>query len=110
MGRVSRGHPGVVRADIPAQNFGQGPKSWKNKHVGADIHAPKARTSTTLRDFQKLRSEKLWAEFPFPINVRYRSKGVLGEGVGNNKNQVLPEDYCKEDPCNFPWGGELAMS
>ena len=38
----------------------------KNKHFGADIHDPKARTSTTLRDFQKLRSEKLWAEFSFP--------------------------------------------
>ena len=37
----------------------------KNKHLGADIHDPKARTSTTLRDFQKLRSEKLWAEFSF---------------------------------------------
>ena len=24
--------------------------------------------------------------------------------------QVLPEDYCKEDPCNFPWGEELARS
>ena len=29
---------------------------------------PKARTSTTLRGFQKLRSEKLWAEFSFPKN------------------------------------------
>ena len=25
LGRISRGHPGVIRADIPAQNFGQGP-------------------------------------------------------------------------------------
>ena len=40
-------------------------KSWKNKHLGVDIHDPKARTSMTLRDFQKLRSEKLWAEFSF---------------------------------------------
>ena len=38
----------------------------KNKHLGADIHDPKARTSMTPRDFQKLRSEKLWAEIPFP--------------------------------------------
>ena len=38
----------------------------KNKHFSADIHDPKARTSATLRDFQKLRSEKLWAEFSFP--------------------------------------------
>ena len=42
---------------------------WRNKHIGADIHDPKARTSTILRDFQKLRSEKLWAEFPFPLKV-----------------------------------------
>ena len=42
-------------------------KILENKHLGADIHDPKARTSTTLRDFQKLRSEKLWAEFLFPI-------------------------------------------
>ena len=43
-------------------------KIWKNKHFGADIHDPKARTSMTLRDFQKLRSEKLWAESSFPKN------------------------------------------
>ena len=66
-GRISRGHTGVIRADIPAQNFGQGVQNpGKNKHLGADIHDPKARTSTTLREFQKLRSEKLWAEFSFP--------------------------------------------
>ena len=52
-----RGYPG------PKLRSGQS-KSWKkNKHLGADIHDPKARTSTSLRDFQKLRSEKLWAEF-----------------------------------------------
>ena len=70
LGRISRGHPGVIRADIPAQNFGQGTQNHgkTNKHLGADIHDPKARTSTILiRDFQKLRSEKLWAEFSFPI-------------------------------------------
>ena len=55
----SRGYPG------PKLRSGRS-KSWKNKHLGADIHDPKARTSTTLRDFQKLRSEKLWAEFSFP--------------------------------------------
>ena len=68
MGRTSRGHPGVIRADIPAQNFGQGGQNpgTKNKHFGADIHDSKARTSTTLKDFQKLRSEKLWPEFSFP--------------------------------------------
>ena len=70
-GRISRGHPGVIRADIPTQNFGQGSQNpEENKHFSADIHDPKVRTSTTLRDFQKLRSEKLWAEFSFPITTR----------------------------------------
>ena len=41
-------------------------ETLENKHFGADIHDPKARTSTTLRGFQELRSEKLWAEFSFP--------------------------------------------
>ena len=58
-GGHSRGYPG------PKLRSG-GSKSWKNKHLGTDIHDPKARTSRTLRDFQKLRSEKLWAEFSFP--------------------------------------------
>ena len=58
-GGHSRGYPG------PKLRSGRS-KSWKNKHFGVDIHDPKGRTSTTLRDFQKLRSEKLWAEFSFP--------------------------------------------
>ena len=38
-GRISRGHPGVMRADIPAQKLRSGPsKYWtKNKHLGTDI-------------------------------------------------------------------------
>ena len=52
LGRTSRGHPGLIRADIPAQNFGQGAQNpGKKKHLGADIHDPKARTPTTLRGF-----------------------------------------------------------
>ena len=58
-GGHSRGYPD------PKLRSGRS-KSWKNKHFGADIHDPKARTSTTLRDFQKLRSGKLWAAFSFP--------------------------------------------
>ena len=62
---------GVIRADIPAQNFGQGAQNpGKSNHLGADTHDPKVRTSTILRDFQKLRSEKLWTEFSFPILAR----------------------------------------
>ena len=41
-------------------------KKKKNKHVGTGIHDPKTQTSTTLRDFPKLRSEKLRAELSFP--------------------------------------------
>ena len=55
----SRGYPG------PKLRSGSS-KSWKNKRLGADIHDPKARTSTTPRDLQKLWSEKLRAEFLFP--------------------------------------------
>ena len=61
-GGHARGYPG------PKLRSGRS-KSWKNKHFGADIHDPKARTSTTLRGFQELRSEKLWAEFSFPMVV-----------------------------------------
>ena len=61
---------GVHSRGYPGQKLRSGrSKSWKNKHFGADIHDSKARTSTTLRDFQKLRSEKLWAEFSFPTYV-----------------------------------------
>ena len=59
----SRGYPG------PKLRSGRS-KFWKNKHFGTDIHDPKARTSTTLRDFHKLRSEELWAEFSFPIHMQ----------------------------------------
>ena len=70
-GGHSRGYPS------PKLRSGRS-KSWKNKHLGADIHNPKARTSTTLRDSQKLRSEKLWAEFSFPI---FNMAGSLGQFI-----------------------------
>ena len=56
----SRGYPG------PKLRSGRS-RSWKNKHLGADIHDPKARTSTTPSGFHKLRSEKLRAELSFSI-------------------------------------------
>ena len=49
LGRTSRGCPEVIRADIPAQNFGQGSRNSGKTSISA-------RTSRTLRDFQKLRS------------------------------------------------------
>ena len=68
MAWTSRGHPGVIRADIPAQNFGQGPRNPWPKHFGADINFTHfgADVHDPRRGFQKLRSEKLWAEFSFP--------------------------------------------
>ena len=89
-GGHSRGYPG------PKLRSGRS-KSWKNKHFGADIHDPKARTSTTLRDFQKLRSEKLWAEFSFPIyeenlfseRVTQKTRGKSQKGTSQGIN--LPE-------------------
>ena len=41
-GRTSRGHPGVIRADIPAQNFGQGGENPGKTSIWA-------RTSMTRR-------------------------------------------------------------
>ena len=41
-GRISRGHPGVIRADIPVQNFGQGAQNPGKTSVWA-------RTSMTRR-------------------------------------------------------------
>ena len=77
-GGHSRGYPG------PKLRSGRS-KSWKNKHFGADIHDPKARTSTTLRGFQKLRSEKLWAESSFPTLF------VIRENSPNFSNRIAVE-------------------
>ena len=58
LGRTSRGHPRVVRADIPAQNFGQGGQnrgrktSFRRGHPwpeGADVHDPKGFPKTSVR-------------------------------------------------------------
>ena len=69
LGQISRGHPGVIRADIPAQNFGQGAQDpGKKRAFRARRSMTRRRNmSTTLRDSQKLRSEKRWAEFSLPI-------------------------------------------
>ena len=41
------------------------------------------------------------------LQISGSEKGSFGKGVFS---RVLPEDHCKEDPCNFPWGGVLATS
>ena len=64
LGRTCRGHPGVIRADIPGQNFGQGPRNpGKTSILVRTSMNILARTSMTPRDVQKLRSGKHWAEF-----------------------------------------------
>ena len=63
---------GSFARKIPAKTSGRPSKHWKNKHVGAEIHHPKARTSTTVRGIQKVSVRKLWAE-----NSLY-SRDVLG--------------------------------
>ena len=58
-GGHSRGYPGPKLRSGPS-------KSWQKQSIRRGHPYPKAWTSTTLRDFQKLVSEKLWAEFSFP--------------------------------------------
>ena len=88
------GHPADIRGHscgYPGPKLRSGrSKSWKkNKHFGADIHDPKARTSTTLRDFQKLRSEKLWAEFSLSIwGVPLKKSALFFFGVSLFSNKA----------------------
>ena len=76
-GGHSRGYPG------PKLRSGRS-KSWENKHLGADIHDPKARMSTILRDF--LRSEKLQNE--------------SSPNFSNFRPEFCPE-FCSEFSPNF---------
>ena len=75
-------------------------KSWKNKHLGADIHDPKAPMSTTPRDFQKLRPEKLWAEFSFPRPCDLPWDG-MGRWRGIDQDQLLSNSVYKILPWRF---------
>ena len=82
---------GVIRADIPTQNFGQGGQNPGKQAFGADIHDPKARTSTTLREFQKLRPEKLWAEFSFPNSALTLQGLACGYSASRDDYAILGE-------------------
>ena len=70
----------------------------EKKHLGVDIHDLKARTSTTLTDFQKLRSEKLWAEFSFPNNVSFSSTMVSRVGNGQLSLIFSVPHFCPFSP------------
>ena len=43
LGRTSRGHPGVIRADIPTQNFGQGAQDLGKTSIWARISMTRRR-------------------------------------------------------------------
>ena len=53
-GRMSGGRPRGYPGGRPGAKTSVKPsKSWKNKHFGADVHEPKARTSMTPGGFKK---------------------------------------------------------
>ena len=85
-GRISGGRPRGYPGGRPGAKTSVKPsKSWKNKHCGADVHDPKARTPMTQAGSKKLRSEKLRAEFSFPRNA---------PGWVHAKGAVLCERTC----------------
>ena len=57
LGRISRGRPRIIRADVPGQKF-RALKTLENKHFGADIHDPSARTSMTPGGCKKTSRKK----------------------------------------------------
>ena len=74
MGQISSGHPGVIRADIPAQNFGQGAqnpgkKNKQPKNFGLNYHSlawGRASLETFLIDEQnwlKIRADTVMRVF-----------------------------------------------
>ena len=75
----------VFGTDIPRTSEGHSPeysspncitKSWKNKHMDEDIQDPKARTSTTLRAFQKLGEKNFGMNFrSLPRRPGFRQGG-----------------------------------
>ena len=82
-GGHSRGYPGPKLWSGPS-------KLWKYKHFGAGIRGLKARTSPTLRGFQKLRSEKLWAEFSFRTIERGHSEFRSCRGATSRESHIDP--------------------
>ena len=66
-GRISRGHPGVIRADIPPQNFGQGtPNAGKTStwaRTSMTRRGGRPRPQGTSKNFGQ---KNFGAEFSFP--------------------------------------------
>ena len=60
-GQISRGRPGGHSCWRPGSKASSRPsKLWKDKHLGADIHDPNARTSMTPGGCQKNFVQKTW--------------------------------------------------
>ena len=80
---------------IERASLGQGPRNPGKTSISArEIHDPKMRTSTSPRDFQKLRSERFWAEFLFPIvgcSVRGFNSADLLTIVGSLDAQIVSD-------------------
>ena len=72
LGRTSRGHLRVIRADIPGQNFGQSPRNPGKTSILAwtSMTRRRGRPRPQGTSPKKLRSEKLWAEFSFPKKTK----------------------------------------
>ena len=68
--------------------------------LGADIHDPKARTSTAPTDLQKLRSQKLWAEFSFLRNT----PSTAGNSMTGSE-RPSPEPLLKKEASPAVLGG-----
>ena len=67
-GRISGGRPRGYPGGRPGAKASVKPsKSWKNKHFGADVHDPKARTSMTPGGFKKtsVRKTSGWIFVPY---------------------------------------------
>ena len=89
--RVSSGagYPADVHADIPAdvwwQKLRSGPRNpGKNKPSGADIHDPKAQTSTSPGGFQKNFGQKTFAPYKRPLpRIRKEKQPVMEVAIVN---------------------------
>ena len=89
-GRISRGRPRGYPGGRPGAKTSVRPsKSWKNKHFGADIHDPKARTSMTLGAFQKTSVRK-------NFGLTFHSPNMGGVAPGKMIYDLPPTPFWSE--------------
>ena len=94
-GRISGGHPRGYPGGRPGAKTSVKPsKSWKNKHLGADVHDPKARMWMTPGGFKKtsVRKTSGWIFVPYtPIKIKLALPPPL------SKKPQTPPPAKKED-------------